>query len=57
MLRFVICEDNKDFLDIIEPVFDSVNFDNCTLCIPSGTRWAYRHHSIFGKFKNIETLK
>ena len=37
--------------------FDEINFDECILYIPSGTRWAYRHHSIFGKFKNIETEK
>ena len=22
--------------------------------IPSGTRWAYKHHPVFGQFKNIE---
>ena len=30
-------------------------YDECVLHIPSGTRWAYRHHPIFGKFKNIVT--
>ena len=30
-------------------------FDTCTLYVPSGTRWAYRHHPVFGKFKNIVT--
>ena len=35
--------------------FDDVDFDNCVLHVPSGTRWDYRHHPIFGKFKNIVT--
>jgi len=34
--------------------FDEETFDNCVLFVPSGTRWAYRHHPILGKFKNIE---
>lgn len=25
-----------------------------TIFVPSGTRWVYRHHPVFGKFKNIE---
>ena len=29
-------------------------YKNCVLYIPSGKRWAYRHHKVFGKFKNIE---
>ncbi len=24
------------------------------LFVPPGTRWEYRHHPVFGKFKNIE---
>ena len=35
--------------------FGDINFDECILHIPSGTRWEYRHHPIFGKFKNIIT--
>lgn len=37
--------------------FDEETFDNCVLFVPSGTRWAYRHHPILGKFKNIEIEK
>ena len=37
--------------------FDDDIFDKCTLFIPSGTRWAYRHHPVLGKFKNIEIEK
>ena len=37
--------------------FDDDAFFKCTLFIPSGTRWAYRHHPILGKFKNIEIEK
>lgn len=38
-------------------VFDGINTDDCVLYIPPGTRWAYRHHPVFGKFKNIEIEK
>lgn len=37
-----------------ESSFDDIDFDNCILYIPSGTRWAYRHHPVFRRFKNIE---
>ena len=40
-----------------EKAFDGFDIDECTLYIPSGTRWAYRHHPGFGKFKNIELEK
>ena len=30
-------------------------YGDCVLLITPGTRWAYRHHPVFGKFKNIET--
>ena len=26
----------------------------CKLIVPSGTRWAYKHHPVWGKFKQIE---
>jgi hypothetical protein len=29
-------------------------FESSILYVPSGTRWDYRHHPVFGKFKNIE---
>lgn len=34
---------------ITEEQYTSIN-----LYVPAGTRWAYRHHPVFGKFKNIE---
>lgn len=37
-----------------ESAFYDIDFDNCILYIPSGTRWAYRHHPVFRNFKNIE---
>ena len=37
-----------------ESSFDDIDFDNCILYIPSETRWAYRHHPVFRRFKNIE---
>ena len=36
-------------------IFEGIDLDQCTLYIPSGTRWAYRHHPVFSKFKNIVT--
>ncbi len=46
--------ESPDDITIDENAFDGFNIDECTLYIPSGTRWAYRHHPGFGKFKNIE---
>ena len=31
-----------------------VDYSSCVLYVPSGTRWAYRHHPVFGKFASIE---
>ena len=44
-------------IDISEDAFEEDTFNLCTLYIPSGTRWAYRHHPMLGKFKNIEIEK
>lgn len=49
--------ENIDNIKFDEKTFDDFNIDNCTLYVPSGTRWAYRHHEGFGKFKNIEIEK
>ena len=35
-------------------IFDNSTFEECTLFVPPGTRWAYRHHYKSGKFKKIE---
>ena len=43
-----------DSCSVKENAFDYIDFDNCILYIPSGTRWAYRHHPVFRRFKNIE---
>lgn len=39
---------------IDEDAFEGVNYEKCMLYIPSGTRWSYRNHDVFGKFKKIE---
>jgi len=44
-----------DKIMIDDTCFKNVDFENCVLQIPIGTRWAYRHHPIFSKFKNITT--
>ena len=43
--------------NICESAFYGIDTENCVLYIPPGTRWAYRHHPVFGKFKNIEIEK
>ena len=42
-------------LSLGEDSFVDVDFDKCILHVPSGTRWAYRHHWVFKDFKNIVT--
>ena len=37
--------------------FNITTTNNCVLYVPPGTRWAYRHHPVFGKFKHIEIEK
>lgn len=46
--------DDIEQLSVHEDAFSFVDFDKCVLYIPSGTRWAYKHHPVFGQFKNIE---
>ena len=48
------CKD-IDNIEFGRSPFDNDIFDECVLHIPSGTRWSYRHHPIFGEFKNIVT--
>ena len=42
-------------IDFENRIFEDIDFETCTLYIPSGTRWAYRHHPVFSQFKNIVT--
>lgn len=44
-------------VDIEKEAFPEELFKTCTLYIPSGTRWEYRHHPVFGKFEKIEIEK
>ena len=48
---YILCDDINS-IEIMD-TFDDVDTNNCVLHVPSGTRWEYRHHLIFGKFKNI----
>jgi hypothetical protein len=43
-----------EYCEINEEAFEGINYDYCKLYIPLGTRWNYRNHKIFSKFKNIE---
>ena len=65
-IKEIHCRTKEDIekMDISETAFtDSLfNFydefyNNCVLYVPSGTRWSYRHHPVWGKFKNIEIEK
>jgi len=47
-------DDNGIQIYIDESYFSKETTDVCTLFVPPGTRWAYRHHPVFGQFKNIE---
>lgn len=46
--------DNIEKVRIGNDTFDENIYNNTTLYVPPGTRWEYRHHPVFGKFKNIE---
>ena len=46
-----------DDIQVYEYSFDGLNTEECILYVPSGTRWEYRHHPAFSKFKNIEIEK
>lgn len=46
-----------DTIQIHESAFNDINIEECIIYIPSGTRWAYRHHPVLGKFNNIEIEK
>ena len=41
-------------ISIPNDVFDTDVYENCTIIVPPGTKWEYRHHPVFGKFNNIE---
>jgi hypothetical protein len=46
--------DNLDNIVISDYAFKGLNKNECTLYVPPGTRWAYRHHKVFGVFKKME---
>ena len=46
--------DNPENMIISDKAITDDIFNECILYIPSGTRWAYKHHPVLGKFKKIE---
>jgi hypothetical protein len=46
------CEDAY-LMTVASNAFDDIIYSDCILYVPSGSRWSYRHHPIWGKFKNI----
>ncbi|MBO7337585.1 MAG: hypothetical protein J6U33_02955, partial [Paludibacteraceae bacterium] len=49
---YIQCEHPED-LKIHEEAFYKTNIENCTLHVPIGTGYAYRHHPVFSKFKEV----
>lgn len=43
---------NPEQIDVAENAFDECA-EHCTLYVPIGTGYAYRHHPVFGKFKEV----
>ena len=48
-----LCCDDADLMIVSSDAFNNVDIETCVLFVPSGSRWSYRHHPVFGKFKNI----
>ena len=46
-------EDLKINEDAFGILFHKTNIENCTLYVPIGTGYAYRHHPVFSKFKEV----
>ncbi|MCM8872418.1 MAG: leucine-rich repeat domain-containing protein [Paludibacteraceae bacterium] len=46
------CEHPED-LEIDEEAFYKTNIESCTLYVPIRTGYAYRHHPVFSKFKEV----
>ena len=45
--------DDANLMNVSPDAFNCVDTETCVLYVPSGSRWSYRHHQIFGMFKNI----
>ena len=58
-LKEIHCRMNEGIKEMIisENAFNDQQYNKCVLYVPSGTRWSYRHHPVWGKFKNIEIEK
>ena len=48
---------NSKYYLFNDKMMDDSTYDSCILYVPEGTRWEYRHHPAWGKFKNIETYE
>ncbi|MDO4196253.1 MAG: leucine-rich repeat domain-containing protein [Prevotellaceae bacterium] len=40
-------------ITVSDDAFEYLNLDHCTLYVPIGTGYAYRHHPVFGQFKEV----
>ena len=49
----IVLEDPNE-IEVECDAFSEELLEDCILYIATGTRWAYKHHPVFGKFKNIE---
>ena len=58
-IKEIHCRAKEDIekMDISKTAFNKHFYNNCVLYVPAGTRWSYRRHPVWGKFKNIEIEK
>ena len=50
---YISAGEHHEDLKIDEKAFYNLNIENCTLYVPIGTGYAYRHHPVFSKFKEV----
>ncbi|MCQ2257171.1 MAG: hypothetical protein MJZ41_04150 [Bacteroidaceae bacterium] len=45
--------EDPNLISINDYAFNKFALDQCTLYVPVGTGYAYRHHPVFGEFKEV----
>ena len=58
-LKEVHCRriENIKEMEVNKSAFEEEHFDECVLYVPDGTLLEYRHHPVWGKFKQIEIYR
>ena len=52
MTKLHIRSEHPEQIEVAEDAFEGCA-EHCTLYVPVGTGYAYRHHSVFGKFREV----